>query len=98
MGYAMRMFLLAFVVVATSLLASSALVPCLGAALAQESRTPPGHWCQRYAVRMDRRAHACGCHKADCQHPDAVPPAHDDRQCLNFCAVASCRCPMIDCE
>lgn len=81
---------------------------CLGAQQAQghatilasqERSTPKGEWCQRAQTRMPKGAHACGCHKADCTDEDPNHlPAHTDAKCLNFCTVASCKCPVHDCQ
>ena len=70
----------------------------LSSATTQERRTPPGEWCQRPAIPMPAKAHACSCDKANCADPDPNHvPAHMDRKCLNFCAVDNCSCVETDC-
>ncbi len=76
---------------------------CVGALAAQitqaqERTLPPGEWCQRPAQRMDRKAHACTCHKHDCADEDPTHvSAHTDPQCLSYCTVTACRCLSMDC-
>lgn len=96
-----------------ALLVAGSLAPalpqmCVGAQLAavhamaaklQERKTPPGEWCQRAQTRMPKGAHACGCHKTNCQDDDPnTLPAHTDSACLNFCTVEQCACPVQDCK
>lgn len=82
---------------------------CMGAQLAilhatalklsQERSTPEGEWCQRAEPQMPAKAHACDCHKHDCEdHDPSHVSAHLDPQCLNYCNTKSCACKHTDCE
>jgi hypothetical protein len=82
-------------------------VPCIGAihsatllaAQGPERKTPDGEWCQRPEKQMSQKAHACSCHKHDCSDPNpSHVSAHIDTQCLNYCTVSQCRCPVQDCQ
>jgi len=64
----------------------------------RERSTPPGHWCQRAAPRMDQQAHACKCHQHNCTDPDPNHvSAHTDGECKNFCHQQACKCERQDC-